>query len=222
MGATAQTRSTIGTGGAVGRGGPVVVLASSATCLVAAPAAIDDGGAYSWLRHTTSESAAQGVDGAWVARVGFVLFALGVAWTTARATARWGRLAAALHGVFAGAMLGVAAFSTRPWTGAAYDIGEDRLHSVFASIVGVAFALGVAAVARRRHVDGGHPTMLDVVAVATSVIAPTAMTLVAPVAGVAQRVMFAVAYAWYAREALADRRASPARPAPPEPAAHGR
>jgi hypothetical protein len=33
---------------------------------------------YDWVRHTTSESAAQGLDGAWLARLGFVAFGLAV------------------------------------------------------------------------------------------------------------------------------------------------
>jgi TRAP-type C4-dicarboxylate transport system permease small subunit len=46
---------------------------------------------YDWVRHTTSESAAQGLDGAWLARLGFVAFGLAVL------------------------MVATAAFSTRPW-----------------------------------------------------------------------------------------------------------
>jgi hypothetical protein len=33
---------------------------------------------YSWVSNTTSESAAQGVQGAWMARLGFVLFGMSV------------------------------------------------------------------------------------------------------------------------------------------------
>lgn len=180
---------------------PLAALAASALCLLTAPASV--GGSYSWVEHTTSESAAQGVHGAWLARLGFVLFGIGVAAVAAGASRRWRQPATAAHLVFAASMLGVAAFSTRPWsTGASYDATEDLLHSVFASVMGVAFAFGVGAVAHRRWTVGESLRFLDAVGLAATIVLPTAMTVSDGGAGIAQRAMFAVAYAWYGREAF--------------------
>lgn len=56
---------------------------------------------YSWLRHTTSESAAQGIEGAWLARLGFLLFGLTVLWLSERLIDEWPPLVRLLHGVWA-------------------------------------------------------------------------------------------------------------------------
>ena len=71
--------------------GILCALVISATCLLLAPALMPE--SYSWIQHTTSESAAQGVEGAWLARLGFVTFGLGVLWLTALLRVVWGRLA---------------------------------------------------------------------------------------------------------------------------------
>ncbi|HET9901772.1 MAG TPA: hypothetical protein VFR46_12025 [Actinomycetes bacterium] len=60
----------------------MVGLALSAIALGAAPALMPDD--YSWIGHTTSESAAQGVSGAWLARLGFLLFGLSAIWLAAQ------------------------------------------------------------------------------------------------------------------------------------------
>jgi hypothetical protein len=52
----------------------IAALAASAVALALAPLLMPP--SYSWLSMTTSESAAQGVGGAWLARLGFVLFGL--------------------------------------------------------------------------------------------------------------------------------------------------
>jgi len=76
----------------------VVGLVLSATALLSAPLLMPAG--YSWVSNTTSESAAQGVPGAWLARGGFVLFGSAVLVLCRRCGHRWGRLATACHGVF--------------------------------------------------------------------------------------------------------------------------
>jgi hypothetical protein len=51
-------------------------LTVSALALAVAPMLMPE--SYSWVVHTTSESAAQGVNGAWLARLGFVAFGFAV------------------------------------------------------------------------------------------------------------------------------------------------
>lgn len=179
----------------------LVGLGSSAVALALAPVLMPPG--YRWVSHTTSESAAQGVSGAWLARLGFVLFGLSVMALAFVAVRRLGGLSAALHFAFGALMTAAAAFSTRSWTGGPYDRTEDALHSVAASAMGVAFAAGV--VAAMVHVGrrtGRAGLVLSIAAVASSVIVPVAMSALPAYDGLFQRVMFGIAYAWYAKAAL--------------------
>lgn len=172
-----------------------------------APLVLDE--SYSWIEHTTSEAAGQGVRGAWLARAGFLLFGLAVLWLAHCCAARWRRFSMSMHVVFGACLAGVAAFSLRSWDETMpYDRTEDALHSVAATVMGFAFALGVVSVS---WVWGRRPRLraLDAAAIAASVVLPLAMLAMTEQAGALQRAMFAIAYAWYAREAL-DRSGAPA------------
>jgi hypothetical protein len=195
---------------------PLVLLAlagivASAVALGLAPLLMPDD--YSWVANTTSESGAQGVGGAWAARVGFLLFGLAVLVVAYLRASAWPRVATYLHVAFGVLLAAVAAFSVRSWRpGASFDSTEDALHSVAATAMGFAFAFGVAAVlALRPHVDGGTRRATAVVAIVASVALPGAMGLWPDARGVFQRAMFLVAYVWYAAEALA----APRPTAPP-------
>jgi hypothetical protein len=181
----------------------LALLIVSAVALLAAPTVV--GGDYSPVAHTTSESAAQGIPGAGVARSGFLL--LGAAVLVLVVGARgWSLAARWSHGAFGVAMLATAAFSSRPWDPtASFDPTEDLLHSVAATAMGFAFALGVVARGvERRRVDLG-----DALAVVASVAIPLGMLAVDDVAGLLQRGMFLVAYLWFAREAVTLGRPAP-------------
>ena len=187
--------------------GVIALLVVSAAALVVAPAVMPAG--YDWVRHTTSESAAQGLAGAWVARLGFVVFGLAVLWLAAGAARSWGRGAVWMHAAFGVCMVGNAAFSHMPWwEGAAFDGVEDLLHSVTATVVGFAFVFGVLLRLAQRWFGGSFAggvgargrwgVVLDVVAVVAASVIPLIMVFEADVAGLVQRLMFAVAYVWYA------------------------
>ena len=188
-------------------------LGGSALALALAPLLMPD--SYSWVSHTTSESAAQGVSGAWLARLGFLMFGLAVLWLTALAGARWGRWGRLFHAMFGVLLTATAAFSHRPFEpGVMFDRTEDLLHSATATAMGFAFALGVVAVMAHRPGRLISRRALDVTTVAASVIIPLSMGAWSGSAGLLQRSMFLVAYLWYAAEALDTtelRSAAPAR-----------
>ncbi len=178
--------------------------------LALAPLALPS--SYSWVELGTSEAAAQGVDGAWVARAGFVLFGLAVLGVCVLRHRSWRWLATALHGCFGVGMVLVAVFSHAPWeAGVPYEVLEDRLHSLFASVVGFSFIAGVAATLvfcrprTRASVLGG------VVALVITSIVPLLMAT--SIWEILQRLMFITAAAWYAsevqRQAVIDRDMSP-------------
>ena len=134
-------------------------LGISAAALAIAPMLMPDG--YNWMSGTISESAAQGVDGAWVARLGFVLFGLSVLALVPLKTRAWGTIAAGFHAAFGAFMVAVAAFSHANPFGGPSDATEDLLHSIAASGMGFAFALGIVA----RQVHQRRARVFDVVAV---------------------------------------------------------
>jgi hypothetical protein len=183
-------------------------LGGSALALLLAPGLMPDD--YSWWAHTTSESAAQGVPGAWLARLGFVLFGVAVLLLAVSARRAWGVAGAALHGTFGVAMLATAAFSARSWVpDAAFRPTEDLVHSVAATVVGFAFALGVVAVLLHNRRGRRRRWALDLTAVVASIVIPLGMVAVPGAAGALQRLMFMVAYAWYAVEAIGRQRPHP-------------
>ncbi len=181
--------------------GALLALLLSALAFAAAPGALDS--TYSTMTNSLSEAGGQGVMGGWVARTGFVLFGFGVLLTIERSHHRWGRPATGLHLVFGVCLLLVAAYSARSWLPAAgYDRAEDMLHSVAATAMGIAYALGVVATAGRRWANDQPQRRYDAIAVASAVVLPLAMMLVPEIAGWSQRCMFAIAYLWYGREVL--------------------
>jgi hypothetical protein len=198
------------------RGLPVAVLAGmamSALALGIAPVLMPS--SYDWLAHTTSESAAQGVPAAWVARMGLGLFGASVLAVVAVAASRWNAAARVLHVGFALAMVATAAFSARSWDASVpYSELEDLAHSVAATVMGFAFAFGVFAVSLGRRQWGARRSF-DVVAIVASVVLPLGMLGLPDLAGLLQRLMFVIAYAWYAAEAIA----ASSRRGPQEPAA---
>lgn len=180
----------------------VGLLIISALALLLAP--LNMPASYSWLQHTTSESAAQGVRGAWLARLGFLTFGLTVLWMSGSLMAGWPRLTRWLLGVFGLMMVATAVFSTRPWLpNLPFDPIEDALHSFTASAMGFAFAAGIGVRLWQRYQKGQRAgRILDVVAIAASFLIPLSMMALPNWDGLLQRIMFATAYIWYARELL--------------------
>lgn len=176
------------------------LLIVSSLALLLAPLNMPD--SYSWLRHTTSESAAQGVMGAWLARLGFLIFGLTVVWLSERLLASWPLPVRLMHGAFGLLMVATAVFSSRPWLpNQAYDPVEDALHSFTATAMGFAFAIG-AGIRLWHRGQGRWGRFWDVVAIVASVAIPLAMSALPDWDGLLQRGMFATAYIWYGFELL--------------------
>ena len=178
--------------------GVIGLLAGAMVLLMVAPLWLPS--SYSWVEHGTSESAAQGVDGAWVARSGFIVYGIAVVWLVQLRSRVWGWPGTILHLAFAVAMFGVAAFAARSWDEAApYVDTEDLLHSVAANVVGFGFIAGVVAVMVSRRLPSVREAVPDLVALAVAVIVP--LTMSTSVWGILQRLMFLTAACWYGREA---------------------
>ncbi|MEZ5175540.1 MAG: DUF998 domain-containing protein [Acidimicrobiia bacterium] len=190
----------------------LALLGTSFACVFLAPLAMPSG--YSVLEHSISESAAQGLTNAWIARVGFVSFGLSVILLAATQAVRWSRWGQVAHGIFGVSMLAVAVFSHKPFANGPFDAFEDSLHSIGASVVGVAFIVGVLLVIVAGGPVSRSRRVFDWFAVAVALVAPPLMLVAPSLAGAFQRAMFGVAYLWYAVEAMTvtDRGVREARP----------
>ncbi len=181
--------------------GVVILLVISALSLGVAPLVMPT--SYSSIANTTSESAAQGVEYAWAARLGFLTFGFAVLWLATGLRRIWARLAQWLHVAFGVLMIATAAFSHRSWVaGAQFDRIEDALHSFTATAMGFAFSFGVLVRLMQRGRQREPGRLLDAVALVAATVIPVLMTRFAGLDGAIQRLMFLVAYLWYAREAL--------------------
>ena len=186
----------------------LLMLLCSVLALLYAPVLMP--ASYHWLAHTTSESGAQGLEGAWLARLGFFLYGFAVLLLALALRHHWGRAAFVMHAAFGVCMIGNAAFSSRSWlAGLPFDAMEDLLHSLMSNMVGTAFSLGVLAVLFQRRKTERLAIAFDLAAIATAIFISLAMLHWSGIDGLIQRIMFAVAYVWYAKEALAIVRGLP-------------
>ena len=189
----------------------LILLLLSLTCVALAPTLMPD--SYSLITHSVSESAAQRVEGAWLARAGFLLLGFAVLLIASRAQGwgRWGRMA---HRVYGAGLLASAAFSHRSWEPIPFDAFEDTLHSAAATLVGLAFVGGVTIVAFRRPAAQTGFRAFDVIAVVVAMIVSALVGLeLTNSGGMLQRLMFLVGYLWYGVEAARLAGASRRRPA---------
>jgi len=190
------------------------MLIAAAVMLALAPTLMPE--SYDWRMHAVSESAAQGVEGAWLARLGLMVFGFAAMLIASGARLRWGTPGGVLLGAFGVLLIASAVFSHKPWeTDVPYDRTEDLLHSVAATAMGFAFAFGVVAVTVRRGVNAGLARLPDVVVIAVSICIPLAMTYWSGQTGLLQRVMFLAGMVWFAIEALRTARLAVALPESP-------
>ena len=92
-------------------------------------------------------------------------------------------------------MIATAAFSHRPWV----DEMEDLLHSRTATGMGFAFSFGVASGLIVRHAVAIE-MLFDLVALGAAIAIPLLALKLPEFDGFLQRVLFAIAYLWFARE----------------------
>ena len=187
------------------RWGILMTLALSLVALLTTPVLMPEG--YAWLTHTTSESAAQGLESAWLARLGFLLLGFAVLWLVAafktwQLEERFAGGAIWMHLAFGVLVIRTAAFSHRPFIpGVPFAPVEDWLHSFTATLMGFAFSLGVFFRFTQRGVEEGVGWVLDLAALASAIGIPLKMMNFPAIGGLVQRLMFLVAYLWYGCEA---------------------
>jgi hypothetical protein len=185
-----------------------ILLLAAMAALALAPLLMPD--SYSVGAHSVSESAAQGVDGAWLARLGFLLFGFAVISLAFAPGSTWGRWGRGAHAGFGVSMIAAAVFSHGPWDGSAFDELEDLLHSAASFGVGLFFTVGVLLVATRRAEAPAWLRIVDGIALAAALVIPLLMANV-DARGLVQRIMFLVAFLWYGLETVRAPAPTPAR-----------
>ena len=180
--------------------GILAVLFLSLAAIIAAPGLMP--GEYYWVSHSVSESAAQGLEGAWLARLGLVLFGLAVLWLAGAAARVWARAAVWMHIGFGVMMVATAVFSHQPFlAGVPFDPVEDLLHSITATVMGFAFSIGVFVRFLQRRQGDVSGRVLDLVGLVSAIVIPLLMVIRPGIGGLVQRLMFLVGYVWYGYEA---------------------
>lgn len=182
----------------------ILVLAFSGLMFLLAPSVMPAG--YSWVSNSISESGAQQLTGAWVTRIGFLSFGLGVILTALVNWSAWKSAGAWLLSGFGFLMLTVAAFSTKQWDpSVSFNELENTLHSVSASVMGFFYGIGVLLVILAEKNASLAVKILGWVAVITSIAMPILAGVVPEFGGIFQRIMFAVAISWFVVQAVRAR-----------------
>ena len=185
----------------------LTALGAALAALALAPLAMPS--TYDWISNSISESGAQQLPGAWVARSGFLLFGIGVLLTALLQRVAWGALATWLLAAFGVLMMSCAAFSTRQWMpDAPFDPTEAALHSAAATIMGFCYGFGVLFATLHDRGMSVPQRVFSMVAVVSSIVLPLGVGLAPHVGGVLQRLMFAIAFAWFIIEAARSRTSS--------------
>jgi len=179
----------------------LLLFVLSALALAIAPTWMPEG--YSWFAHTISESAAQSLESAWLARLGFLFFGLAVIWLAIASKPRWGQAIVWMHLAFGVLMLATAAFSHKPWLeGVPFDSIEDAIHSFTATTLGFAFSFGVLLRLLQQWGQVQSWKIVNPLALCASTLIPVLMLFQPDIAGLVQRLMFLVAYIWYGKETM--------------------
>lgn len=174
----------------------IIFLLVSAGLFVLAPLAMPTD--YSWVSNSISESGAQGLTGAWVTRLGFLTFGLGVILVAIARWVVWRSAAGWLLSAFGFLMLTVAAFSTKQWNPeASFNELESNLHSISATVMGFCYGIGVLIVIVLDKKAELSVKLLGWAAVVTSIAMPILAGVIPEFGGVFQRIMFAIAIAWF-------------------------
>jgi len=157
---------------------------------------------YSVIEHSISESGAQGVDNAWVARSAFLLVGFGLLALASVAGERWDRWGVLGFRVYGVATIAAGAFAHGPWAGVPFDRLEGFLHTAAAFMAGLGFGIGVLAVGLRRGPGAGWRRWLDVLALLCVAVLPLTMLIFDATTGIQQRFLALVGFAWLIAETV--------------------
>ena len=177
----------------------IVTFVIAALGILLAPVFLHD--EYSILSNSISESAAQNVPTAWIARTALFASGLGVLGVVALKRRSWSRTASISFSVFGTLWIVSSAFSTKSWvTGSSFNELESAIHSVAASAMAIV-VLGALVIAFTRQPVRRIERVLAFGLASAATFLPLASLLVPEFGGLFQRLMFFYTYLWFARQA---------------------
>jgi len=152
---------------------------------------------YAWTQDTISELAAQGYGRAWIMRLGFIGFGALVCFGALRRVVadpkrKWPEIGILLYGL---AILLAGVFSTEPFqAGVDYSQSEARLHSLAATIAGIALSLAMlfSGLLEQRRA----PRIVHLAALALTLLLSSLFGAFPAVAGITQRALYLVGFGW--------------------------
>lgn len=175
-------------------------LIASALLLAIAPLFLSP--EYDWLIHTTSESAAQNIGNAWIARCALALYGVAILLFSFSSLPP----ANLRYFPFSVSLLMVSIWSDRPYLdNLTFDPIENSLHSIASNLVGISFIVAVISSLFANKRRPRAAIAFDLFAIAASIVIPIIMMKVDSFRGLAQRIMFLTSYLWFFFEVQINR-----------------
>ncbi len=152
---------------------------------------------YRWTQHTMSHLGAQVYEYANIMRLGFVSYGALILVAAILKVMKAVRTAwpHSFIGIYGFAILLTGFFSTSPFLpGAQFSVPEANLHSIFATLSGIAISTAMVAFAIMHR--SRLPRIIDVVTLVLTILMSGAFFAFGDVAGVFQRLLWLVGFAW--------------------------
>jgi hypothetical protein len=152
---------------------------------------------YVIWRNTTSHLGSQNAPNAWIMNLAFMFIGAATAYEGWKTLGKYWFHKIVIT-VFAVGLFMTGVFQHAPIIeGISYDIFEDQLHSIFASAVGFSFTLFAFSTA---FIEARRSRRIISIAVGLAATGLSLLIFIAPdLAGIWQRIMFVVAFAWLIR-----------------------
>ena len=177
----------------------ISAFAIAAVGVLVAPVFMHDG--YSVLSNSISESAAQNVPTAWIARAALFASGIGVLGAVALKASTWSRATNISFTAFATLWIISSFFSTKSWvSGTPFNAVENAIHSYAASAMAIV-VLGALVLTFTKHSASRIDRLLALTLASAATFLPLASLLVPEFGGMFQRLMFFYTYFWFARHA---------------------
>ena len=154
---------------------------------------------YSWTVYSISHLGAQGYEYAWMMRFGLISYGAHVVIAAILKIARRPRTGwpHGFIGIYGFAILLSGFFSTSPFLlGVPFSTSEANLHSIFASLAGIALSAAMVAFAVMARTPRGR--IIHLVALVLTLLIPEVFFRFSDAAGVSQRLVWLVVLAWFA------------------------
>lgn len=177
----------------------IAAFAIAVIGILVAPVFLHDG--YSVLRNSISESAAQNVPTAWIARTALFASGVGVVAVVILKSSTWSRTTNFAFTAFGTLWIVSSLFSTKSWiVGTPFNAVENAIHSYAASGMAIV-VLGAIVIGFTKQPVSLVDRLLALALASAATLFPLASVLAPEFGGLFQRVMFFYTYLWFGLQA---------------------